>query len=980
MPLHAGGYLLPGLVCCVVGASGPSQVQPEDKLLDPSALRGELLRRGMNDLLQAYLDECPPESELDKLIYERQRQLAVHADKRRDEDECLAALDKAIALLEQAIEKHPNDPRAIDWRLELGKDLIYKRAEPYYNNILFRGGSKEDREQLLAITTRATKVFDDLIKVIERWNLKLQQLGETELRKLENSGEIARYRTLELQSRYFASWAQFYRALATAPGKERDKLLADIITYFTVEKKEWIETDHKDSGVQCQSLLLLGMTYRLAGKADQAVKYLGQAVKRAEALTDPAEKRSLGWVANLGKMEEVKVLRDSGEYDKALAGIQAITKSLSDETQSLSLELAAVLLEGSIYAKQADEAAAKKDKEAQAKLLAKSREPLIALATRRPQAKARIYSSVYPLLGKDPDPKKLGPFDQNVLVAGLLADAARAQQRIEQVRKEAGASPNADQQKQIAALETERAASLNKAITSSELLLADESKLAKELRAEALFNLGVCCYQRGQALRAVETFTRLLREHPKFDRGKDAILYAVQIASELNMDPANRDRPEIRTAFIEALRGLTRQYPDSAEAKYWQFFLANTLDLAGQARAAAEAYAKVDPTHEDYLDAQYYRVNCLVRLFSEAASSESADPSSLKTQVSEVIDQARACNQRITESLGAITDKQRRDTLTRSAGDVLLTAAQLTNEPPLTDYKETLDILKGFEDRYSAYRDLIGRAMRLKIVALQGLDQLDKAKQLIPDYLKRDPENAGATLGALLASMQREVTRAKERNDLKAARKAASEAVELAKWLYQWAQDNRKQLKPDEIFGIRVQYAQACLEADQFDQARTLFEQCREEDAARSESKEPSHGPTLLGLAESHYRLGLQAAKDGKYDKARQELQTASKEFLAIWRRSPRHSDLWWQALLRALETPVELRDVSVSQAEKGGLTEQQRQELAAIPGTLDRVEQTIRAERLTDNKLGGHDQAFRRLEARIDELRKRAGRLRLGP
>ena len=35
-------------------------MQPEDKLLDPSRLRGELLRRGMTDLLQAFLEEAPP--------------------------------------------------------------------------------------------------------------------------------------------------------------------------------------------------------------------------------------------------------------------------------------------------------------------------------------------------------------------------------------------------------------------------------------------------------------------------------------------------------------------------------------------------------------------------------------------------------------------------------------------------------------------------------------------------------------------------------------------------------------------------------------------------------------------------------------------------------------------------------------------------------------------------------------------------------
>ncbi len=979
MPVDGRSILLICVLMLLSGAASPRSMQPEDELLDAERFRGELMRRGMTDLLEAFLEECPPTRPVDKLIYARQQQLAIYADKSRDEDECLAALDKAIVLLSEAVEKHPNDPRAMEWRLALGKDLIYKQAEPYYNNILFRGGSKEDRARLLAISTRATETFDALIKVIERWDRDAQHLSESELRRLDNTGELDRRRELDLNARYFASWAKFYRALAAPPGKDRQAVLDEIITYLTVEKKDWIETDHAQSGVQCQSLLLLGMTYRLKGDQnadEQAVKYLRQAVERAAKLTDPGEKRDLQWVVFLGKMEQIKVQRDTGQYAEALASIKAMTQEMADAPSSPSTELAAALLEGSIYRKQAEAAKAKKNVKTYTRLMAQSRQPLIALANRRPQAKARIYASIYPLLGKDPKQDELGPFDKNVYVVGLLNDAARAQRRVEQIRKAAAGKLDPARRKQIVQLNAERTASLAKAIQTAELLLADKSELAERLRPEALFNLAVCCFESGKLLRAVQTFDRLARDFPAFNRSRDAASHAVQIAADLNRDPANSDRPEIRQVFIEALRTLTGRFADSDEARYWQFFLANTIELAGDDRAAAEAYAKVSPDHAHYLDARYYRMGCLRRSFERAVASQPADEASVRRQAEKLLAEATDCANLIAKSVDQIDDKKRQAELEQFAGDALLTIARLTNEPPLQDYQATMKTLAGFEDRYGRYRDLIGRSMRLKIVALQGLDRLDQAKQLIPDYVRRDPENAGATLGALLTSMRQEVERARQRDQDKAARKAAAESVELAVWLYRWARVNRQRVKPDELFAIRVQLAQAYLEAGQYEPALKLFQECFEQDKARSSEGEPSHGPTLIGLAESHYRLAQQAAKAGQYDRAAEGFQTASRRFMVVWQRTERHTPLWWRAFVRGLQVPVERREVLVAQLEQArrsrSLTDQERGQLASIPKILARIEQTINAERMGDTQLGGHTQALNLLRARMKKLAKR--------
>jgi hypothetical protein len=481
-------------------------------------------------------------------------------------------------------------------------------------------------------------------------------------------------------------------------------------------------------------------------------------------------------------------------------------------------------------------------------------------------------------------------------------------------------------------------------------------------------------------LKAIDVFTRLASEYPKFDRGRDAAIYAVQIAAEVARDPANRNRSEMRKVFINALKTLIETYPDSQEARYWRFFLANMLELEGDFRGAAGEFAKVEAAHENYLDALVHRVNALAALCDNSTASAPADPEVRRREVNALAREATACSAVLCKSLDHVSDAQRRAELEQNAGDVLLTAARLTSAPPLNDYAGALKILQGFDDRYAAYRDLVGRSMRLRIVALQGLNQLDQARQLIPDYLKRDPENAGATLSALLTSMQQEVVRLRERRDAAGADKAAAEAVDLARWLYKWTQENSQRLKPDDLLGIRTQVAQALLEAGEYVQARDLFQQCHDEDAARSANKEASHGPTLMGLAESYYLIGRQEALDGQYDKSRQDLAVAQQRFMAVWRRAEPRTPLWWQALLRALEVPVELREVLVIQLERArrgrDLTADERHQLAEVPKTLDRVEQTINAERLASPDLGGHGAVFGSLLKRASDLRQRTERL----
>ena len=48
-------------------------------------------------------------------------------------------VSEAVAMLETVVKNHPDDPRRFQWQMDIGHDILYKLAEPYFNNILFSG-------------------------------------------------------------------------------------------------------------------------------------------------------------------------------------------------------------------------------------------------------------------------------------------------------------------------------------------------------------------------------------------------------------------------------------------------------------------------------------------------------------------------------------------------------------------------------------------------------------------------------------------------------------------------------------------------------------------------------------------------------------------------------------------------------------------------------------------------------------------------
>ena len=69
--------------------------------------------------------------------------------------------------------------------------------------------------------------------------------------------------------------------------------------------------------------------------------------------------------------------------------------------------------------------------------------------------------------------------------------------------------------------------------------------------------------------------------------------------------------------------------------------------------------------------------------------------------------------------------------------DAELMAATIRCAAPLRDYAGAIERMRGFAERYPGRRDLIGSALRVRILAHQGLDQFKQAGRAVKPYLQR---------------------------------------------------------------------------------------------------------------------------------------------------------------------------------------------------------------------------------------------------
>ncbi|UCG15153.1 MAG: tetratricopeptide repeat protein [Phycisphaerales bacterium] len=927
-----GGWL--PCVACGLIAVGAAADSPEARRFNEDEFRRGLQARGLTDLLEFYLTEYPPGDAVEGLLLRRELKLTQNADETRSQVERLAALKAADDILILLIRHHAEDLRVLNWRLEFARSLLYRHAQPHCQRILYGNTTANDRERVLQLTGRALEELHRLTGLLAQEVDRLDELPVREYDHLERAGYVDRIEQLQPQAEYLAWWVTFYRALAR---HETDRLRTPELKGLLEDLRRPsgpLAIPHEDSHIQAQSLLLAGMASRLLHDDTGAVGYCNRAITTVGGVTDAAERDSLQWVLTLAMLERVRALRDNRQFDQASEGLDEFRKHVAQTAaEDFRLTLLAALLERSVWRARAERAAASGDDVLARRHRERAVRSLAELANEGATYRDEVYGALFDQINPDESPASLPPLEQCALLAGLLRQASDLLAGIDAARQAEASEPTTRRDE----LEARRIATLDRAIELAQMMLDPADPIAETYRAEVLFNLAVARHHRGHRQESARRFLEVGREFPQFGRAEMAVNNAVQLASELYQDSSLRSRPEIQELYLDALRAVTGGYPGTEAARYWQFFLAQTLEETGELDAAAAEYDRVDEAHEHHCQALAAAVRCRTEALKAKAAGAPSSIEHLRERAKAVARGAQRLDGAVRRRLAVpAADADQRQTLRRLLSRAVLDAGEIHVVPGVDQPQAAIDLLEEYESRFPDQKDLIGRVLRVRVIAFEALGRLDEARITVPRYVRSDPVHAGPTLQGLFESIREDIDRLEASGREAEANAKAESALLLATQIREWALRQDPPLPVSSLYAVDLQLAEAHLRAREWEDARRIFERCVNADGQIYEDRRPRDLRAIHGLAESLYGLG-------RFD-------DALPLFNGIVRGSGERDAMWWKALLRDLQC---------------------RAEQNADP---DGIVKVIRQHRFLDPRMGGES-----LRACFDEL-ERASTERLEP
>jgi tetratricopeptide (TPR) repeat protein len=307
---------------------------------------------------------------------------------------------------------------------------------------------------------------------------------------------------------------------------------------------------------------------------------------------------------------------------------------------------------------------------------------------------------------------------------------------------------------------------------------ASREKVAPDLAAEILFELGVCHYRCRETRLAAEAFERLAAEYKSHPKAAQAVSYAYQLWATIAEQTKRR---EDYLHLADVLLNLLQRFPEHekrAEAMWW---LPVALQAGGRYQEAIEQFGNVPADSPQWEEAQYRRVLCGRLLFDAERATLSA--TELAARARQVTSALKSYAWQAYQRAERARDP---DAAREWSGAALVSAAEVHASAGIEQYQQALDLLEDFEQRYKGSGQ-IGRVLAVRINAYRGLRQYEKAASVLEHFLRAvPPEEAGGTLAVVARGMQEEVERLERAGDDDAARKLALQALPTFEQLETW--------------------------------------------------------------------------------------------------------------------------------------------------------------------------------------------------
>jgi len=786
------------------------------------------------------------------------------------------AVQQASEILARLIADHPANPGRYRWMYELARDYLERTSPAAFERRLLYELPGRDREVVRDLSGRAVDVLTGLRRQIaDAWK-SVEELDEAELVAMRDAGSLAALETLDAQSAALLGWAQLHYTLAADLDEpRRQAALSELLA--EVQRSGRLELPAGREFEQAGALLMAAVAERHLGLHDQADSRARQIIAVLGRIADKSLRDRLRQTALVAVLEQIRAVRDAGRYDAALQAIeqarQWAIKSRADEPAAL---VSVSLLEASVqYAKQQAalaaeggvsnwKAAVKQPTEGVAWLhTAACLTALEKTARQSPAHRDLMYAVLAPALAGVELPENPHLFALQLLAGAAIADAREnpsAKDRLQMV---------------IAALRARLARPVDNR----------DAQAAGELT----YLLGAALALTGADLEAVRFLTDLAEQNADHDRGESAIRQAVALAGRELRRAGGQASPESRSAFVRAARVMRQRVPDDPNVPGLTYAIGATLESDGRFEEAAGEYAAVPVGSEHALDAALGRIRCWRQALERAAVGKGADDGATSSRIADAkaaVDAVREQYPFLSETASSVASAASRPAPTGcDRARLLLATAELLNHPEMGMSQAAADLTMRFDG--ADCPELLGAALRSRILALRQLRRLAEARAVVEQYLRADPEHAGTAMAGLLQSMHEETMALRNREDAAAAASVAAEAVQVGQSLLAWAVERPERLRPSDTIVIRCWYATALLNSGRAAEALTAFEQIEQD----TRGVLPDNSGTLteirLGKADALLETG--------------EAGPALEVYTAVWQACPEHSEPWWHAFVGSL-------------------------------------------------------------------------------
>lgn len=800
---------------------GRKTIPAEERRLSTAVFRDGLKQRGLHDLLELHLKDFPLQSPIDERLMQRDVELSRSVDPARTPQERSTALQAANGILGKLLTDHPTDGRRFQWMYALGYSLVFRVAEQYATNILYFGGSAQDRDQLQKASDEAVAVLRRLSQAVENEYQRIDTLSADALAQMEKSGFLDELDRISPNADYVMLWALFYHALSKQPSDPtRAEHLSEVIATLK-SNAAILSTPHEQSRVQVPAHALAGMTLRRLNDVDRARQYLAEARSLGDRLADEGQRSAAASAVLLAEIEGARLEIDAAQWHAASRGINQLRRRTQPDSptavstdQAFVTQLVASLLDRDVLLGRAAEAEAAGRADDAAELRRQSWQGLLNLAVVSPLQRERMYALLFRSLPPDCNPSALDPVHQAAYIAGTLATETTPE-------------------------------SLAKAIAAGDRFLAGLDEQSRALAPQVLRQMALAHYHQGETLAAVSRFLQIAREYPQDSNSGEAAEVAVHLTSLAGREAdkseddspteigATRspgedalrgaDREAIARLYVDALRLLLERYPDRPAARYWRFFYAEHLFEVGEFAAALAEFRRVDPDHELALQAALRVIQVQAEAVRRASATPDADPAALRRQVDEVLNTHRELIQRLHSGPSAQLEMDEIAARSQVLAESRLTVAEVLLLPAVARYDAALDELSGFEERYGDRAELRPRLWRARILAYARAGRLHEAMEVVSVYVQADPDNAGATLQSLFKAAYEDLNRTGAAAESSKATALRQGMLHLAKALSRWA-EGQDQLSAAQRKAIKVQLGEAHLAAGEADFCRVILE------------------------------------------------------------------------------------------------------------------------------------------------------------